>query len=729
MRAETTRSICKYGYLIRQDTFTVNADFVDNANLVVNQQITLSESEAAALTEVSTPAEALAAINKYIQDNYDEESELPAFIDDGALNCRDNIVVFDDLAAQVVAYSGGTLTLKATLFEGLVITTGTVSTVNGAAQTGGVISADGDSFLSFQAVDSWVAYSSESDQDANTNALASGTSSDIYQFTYSGGTTYYLRLIVSGQKIFDAVTPAAQGETAIDLGNAAQLTVINASIQESSQLAEYGGRVTVDLISGTNSTDYPYGTSKTPTSTIANALTIADDIGVKVIEVRGSSTTLPQEMNGYEIIAGVTDSVGAKLLPTVTLSASEGADNCQFEGFEIVGATDVAGSVFGNLYRSCLINGLTGATGVARDCKLAGTIQVEYSIDVQGSYGTVAFNVSGTNARLTVPDFSGSMTIAGMASGTAVAIIGVVSGIVTIDLSCTAGTIVIANADQVIDNTEGQPSRPDITILQDSGGGSGLTAQQVWEYDISSISTDGVAGKELLDASGAGSGADVNIVSVNGVAVTDIDDFKADVSSIPTNPLLTDDTRLNNLANADVATSTRLAAADYTAPPSISGLATSVELDAAVLTIQAYGDINWQTATGFSTLDQAGVVAALNTYGASTFDPAADTVARVALVDVCTENTDQRGTDGANTVAPDNATINSISATVELLRKYHDNESVFLAADQSTRTTQSLAYYTVVYDDDGVTPLKTVMFTNSAGSATPLPNATGYEKL
>ena len=186
------------------------------------------------------------------------------------------------------------------------------------------------------------------------------------------------------------------------------------------------------------------------------------------------------------------------------------------------------------------------------------------------------------------------------------------------------------------------------------------------------------------------------------------DAFKADVSAIPTNPLLTIDTRLDNLANADVATSTRLAAADYTAPPSIDGIATSAEIAA----LQAHGDLNWQTATGFST-----------------FDPATDTVARVALVDVCTTNTDMRGTDGANTTSPDNTTIASISATVELLRKYHDNESVFLAADQSTKTTQSLAYYTVVYDDDGVTPLKTVMFTNSAGSATPLPNATGYEKL
>jgi hypothetical protein len=37
------------------------------------------------------------------------------------------------------------------------------------------------------------------------------------------------------------------------------------------------------------------------------------------------------------------------------------------------------------------------------------------------------------------------------------------------------------------------------------------------------------------------------------------------------------------------------------------------------------------------------------TIGTSTFNPATDTVARVALVDTCTTNTDMRGTDGAYT--------------------------------------------------------------------------------
>ena len=63
---------------------------------------------------------------------------------------------------------------------------------------------------------------------------------------------------------------------------------------------------------------------------------------------------------------------------------------------------------------------------------------------------------------------------------------------------------------------------------------------------------------------------------------------------------------------------------------------------------QNQGD--WLTATGFST-----------------FDPSTDPIANVTLVDTCTTNTDQRGTDGANTVAPDNAGITQIQTDISNL--------------------------------------------------------------
>jgi hypothetical protein len=163
----------------------------------------------------------------------------------------------------------------------------------------------------------------------------------------------------------------------------------------------------------------------------------------------------------------------------------------------------------------------------------------------------------------------------------------------------------------------------------------------------------------------------------------------------------------------------------------------------------------------------------------STFNPATDTVARVTLVDTTTTNTDMRGTDNAllaaSYTAPNNAAIvangvaiaaiptnpllttdgrlNNLDATISsrlasasytapdntsitnaldaltLLLKYNDNDTVFLDADNATETTQPLAYFMVVFDNDGVTRLKTIAFQDAVGDPATLTNATKYTEI
>jgi hypothetical protein len=55
------------------------------------------------------------------------------------------------------------------------------------------------------------------------------------------------------------------------------------------------------------------------------------------------------------------------------------------------------------------------------------------------------------------------------------------------------------------------------------------------------------------------------------------------------------------------------------------------------------------------------------------FDPVADTVANVDLVGICTSNTDMRGTNSANTVAPDNATIVATKADTAAIKAKTDS--------------------------------------------------------
>jgi len=70
------------------------------------------------------------------------------------------------------------------------------------------------------------------------------------------------------------------------------------------------------------------------------------------------------------------------------------------------------------------------------------------------------------------------------------------------------------------------------------------------------------------------------------------------------------------------------------------------------------------------------------------FNPASDTVARVTLVDTTTTNTDMRGTDGANTTAPDNAGIAANGVSIGALNDF-DPSSDTVANVTTVQTTVS----------------------------------------
>ncbi len=107
---------------------------------------------------------------------------------------------------------------------------------------------------------------------------------------------------------------------------------------------------------------------------------------------------------------------------------------------------------------------------------------------------------------------------------------------------------------------------------------------------------------------------------------------------------------LNDISESQVNSQCDLALSDYDGPTNAGMVAEFTEIKGAGFsvtdTLEALrnrGDAAWVTATGFST-----------------FDPGIDTVANVTLVATTTTNTDMRGTDSANAIAPNNADIAAI---------------------------------------------------------------------
>lgn len=209
-----------------------------------------------------------------------------------------------------------------------------------------------------------------------------------------------------------------------------------------------------------------------------------------------------------------------------------------------------------------------------------------------------------------------------------------------------------------------------------------------------------------------------------------------DADSLPAGTLYVDGT-----ADAATVTVTKLATGTYkaavTCPTLTAGQVVALIATATVNSVAGAGKVFEDTADTKLTSD-------LND-----FDPANDTVAHVTLVDTTTTNTDMRGTDGANTTAPDNAGIaavkaktdsltfttpGKVDATVDTsdLADKDDVASITAAiAALPTSTTGTLINQDTRIDDDGnivASPLWTALGVATAGSSITayLATDTGY---
>jgi len=240
---------------------------------------------------------------------------------------------------------------------------------------------------------------------------------------------------------------------------------------------------------------------------------------------------------------------------------------------------------------------------------------------------------------------------------------------------------------------------------------------------------------KALEQAPSGGGGDVNVTQVGGVAVTSPDDLKADVSAIPTNPLLTNDSRLDNL-DASISS----------IASQISGLndPSTTEIRDALLAVSDSFKAN------VSSLATSAEIAALNDPSTSDIVTALQAVADDFKADVSALATSAEITalndptvndivTGLQAVADDfkadvtnlDATISSRSSQVsqDLILKYHDNTTRFLGQDGTTEVIQELSYFMQVLDNDGSTPLKTIAFRDVSNNPVTLSLATKYVSI
>lgn len=234
------------------------------------------------------------------------------------------------------------------------------------------------------------------------------------------------------------------------------------------EISEYNNAVTVDVYSGNNGIVFPVGTLRKPVDNWQDAVIIANNRNFKDINLISSATLTTGDDISNMCISGINS-----ILTTLTIESGAIVDNCEFSDIFITGT--FSGSIILN---NCFVSD-ANICGIANSCIFSGTIYPEGTVLARGSYlsDQVIFDFSFddmASVQLSVDD--GSLKIDNMNTSNMMQI-KLSGGIITVDGSCTGGTIVIIGYGGLVDNSSGS-----VTIINNIYKG---IADSVFDEELS----------------------------------------------------------------------------------------------------------------------------------------------------------------------------------------------------------------------------------------------------
>lgn len=213
--------------VLYQGGVNLSAGYTEEVQMLAVPNLTLNAAQAAALTGIAMTASGETGGTVTITENrtaLDMWHYYRAWIATLANFSSADSWTYDGTTLNTGAWNvvvGNGVNLNAN-----VVTSGVV-TVNGTL-TGGIVDANGDSFLSFDGIDAWEVYSDP----ARATLVDSGIGSEIFRFNYVPATTYYLTVIAGGTTYQMTSAPTASGETVVSLETPALLLTLQALVSE-----------------------------------------------------------------------------------------------------------------------------------------------------------------------------------------------------------------------------------------------------------------------------------------------------------------------------------------------------------------------------------------------------------------------------------------------------------------------------------------------------------------
>jgi len=401
----------------------------------------------AGYTSIDSSAQFYDRAKLFLFDNYDGETATIVTRSVNEIDAGSSDVVIDPSAASVFDYDGSTITIRATAYSGSIRTTGTVTLMGAATVSGAIIDSVADSILSFSGIDSWSVYETQSDADANIGALGSGAGSQNYRFTFSSGTTFFMRLTVSGETTLSSVTPAQSGETEVSLQTAALLTAVTAGLSFIPRV------VYVDTTMAANGN----GTNISPYNNIDDGVALFNTGGYTFVSLK---STIASPATPTTSLAGVKLQ-GVDKFSSINLNG-QSFDGATIQNLLVLGAQSATDTLGVIIEDARIIGDLTNLRGIIKETEVLNPTggPVTISVNVQAAFidssvinaspvtfdlaNSVVFGMRGSDGRIVVSGTTGGLAYLEMNSGN-----------VTIDASCTGGDIRVSDGVTVTDNADG----------------------------------------------------------------------------------------------------------------------------------------------------------------------------------------------------------------------------------------------------------------------------------
>jgi len=254
-----------------------------------------------------------------------------------------------------------------------------------------------------------------------------------------------------------AVNLAGANSNIADVTNVNQVSVRSANsagLQDLSTLlaSAYQNHVVFNT-AGQTGTAIPVGTRSTPVNNFPDAISIADRLGIRRIQMATSGTLLGGAVATGKVFIGDNQTVDSLHIRT-----SAEVSDCSFEELAVSGILDG-----NNIFKNCTVADVNYVNGLLQECSLTGTVSVGGSAQANiincwsGTAGIednqlVTIDMGGGGNSLALRNYSGGLKLINY-SGSGAITLDFASGRVVIDATCTGGTIGIRGIASVTDNS------------------------------------------------------------------------------------------------------------------------------------------------------------------------------------------------------------------------------------------------------------------------------------